>query len=87
MMTVRQLLELLSKFEHDRVVIIQKDAEGNSYSPLFSAESKVAYQEETTWSGTIKYQNLTDEMREQGFTEEDIASKSDRPAVVLCPVN
>lgn len=53
MMTVHELIEELLKLRPDTQVLISRDAEGNSFSPL-SGFSKGYYFEETTWSGEFE---------------------------------
>lgn len=88
-MTVKELIELLKECDPDRLVILQKDSEGNGYSPLSGGE-RAAYIADSTWSGEVRYEpdQLTDEMRQRGYTEEDCAEEGNyTPAVVLWPVN
>lgn len=87
-MTVKELIEQLSNVANqDRVVVLQKDSEGNGYSPLYSLEHG-AYRAESTWSGEVglEAEDLNDELREQGFSEDDVI-KDGVPALVLVPVN
>lgn len=49
-MNVKELREVLAEYPDDMEVILQKDAEGNGYSPLAGAESSM-YQAEEEWSG------------------------------------
>ncbi len=88
-MTVTELIAELQKHDGDRVVIVQKDAEGNGFSPLDEVEgSNCAYVPETTWSGEWKLQELTDDLRAEGWSEDDVAEDGDaQPAIFLCPVN
>jgi hypothetical protein len=53
MITVRELIEALQKLDPKRVVICQKDSEGNAYSPLSTVGDGVSYLPDTTWSGEI----------------------------------
>lgn len=88
-MTVKELIEELSKLEPDRQVILQKDAEGNGYSPLCDIDN-AAYVADSTWGGEVKLEpsQLTDELRRHGYSEEDCAEAgSYTPAVILSPVN
>ena len=87
-MNVSQLIEQLQKLEPDRLVILQKDAEGNGYSPLDSL-GPCAYIPETSWFGERKLEphELTDELRAQGYDECDIPTGDYTKAVVLQPVN
>ena len=87
-MTVRELIEELRKMDLDRVVIIQKDVEGNGYSPLEDVDDEDVYIPETTWYGERRLAKLTPELEKQGFGEEDVVEEGEgQPAVFLCPVN
>lgn len=90
-MIVKELIEALKQLDPERTVILQKDSEGNGYSPLANLEP-AAYIPDTTWSGEVKYElyQLTDEMRRIGYTEEDCVDELEEEfelAVVLYPVN
>lgn len=50
MSTVGDLADYLATQPRDRKVVLQKDAEGNGYSPLAEA-SEALYVAESTWSG------------------------------------
>lgn len=52
-MTVAELIEALKDMPPAAEVILQKDAEGNGYSPLAGADANVIYKPETTWSGEV----------------------------------
>jgi hypothetical protein len=52
-MTVKDLIEALSSMPPDAQVILQKDGEGNGYSPLADANDNCVYTPDTTWSGEI----------------------------------
>lgn len=56
-MNVGELREFLCKHPDDMPVILEKDAEGNGYSPLHDAREGM-YITESTWSGWVC---LTDE--------------------------
>lgn len=86
-MTVRDLIALLSPMDPNRIVVLQKDAEGNGYSPLRDggADDNAVYVADTTWSGDVRIQTLTPELVVAGFGEEDTGSGV--PCVVLVPVN
>lgn len=51
-MTVRELIKELKALPQDQMVILQKDAEGNNYSPLVGTECAL-YLAENTWSGEV----------------------------------
>lgn len=84
-MTVKQLINLLKKEDQDRIVILSKDGEGNSYSPLDSFY-KCSYRADSTWSGEIGLEKLTTELEKSGYSEEDVISDGE-PALVLYPTN
>lgn len=91
-MKVKELIEELSKMDGEREVILQKDGEGNGYSPLYDLDAG-AYVPDTTWSGDVLYEELTDELRRRGYAGEDcidpgaIPGVDYLPAVILCPTN
>lgn len=84
-MNVKELKELLEKFNDDDIVIVSKDGEGNGYSPLATAE-EVSYEAECTWSGLVGIRELTDEHIDVGYTEEDLLENG-VDAIVLWPTN
>lgn len=93
-MTVRELIEALQAVEdQEALVVLQKDAEGNGYSPLDDdGVTEGAYIPGSTWYGEVYLlpQDLDDEAREQGFTEDDVATPGQDgavAAVVLVPIN
>jgi hypothetical protein len=51
--TVKELREKLEDLPDDAYVILEKDAEGNGYSPLASIVSPRYYEPDSTWSGSI----------------------------------
>lgn len=52
MSTVGELLDYLATQPRDRMVVLEKDAEGNGYSPLASAGESL-YVADSTWSGEV----------------------------------
>lgn len=80
-MKVQELIELLQGQDPEAEVILQKDAEGNGYSPLAGADPSL-YLADTTYSGeTLHPEDIEDEF----YDEEDIAAAV--AAVILWPVN
>lgn len=71
MITVRELIHQLSKFNPDDPVILQKDTEGNGYSPVEAADTSMWF---ANWRGGECY-------------EPDEAPKNSMPCVVIYPVN
>lgn len=84
-MKVSELIVHLERLDQNAVIILQKDAEGNGYSPLSGLED-AGYTAESTWSGVVRPRALTKELEEAGFSEEDIEEDGE-PCVVLWPVN
>lgn len=81
-MTIAELIEILEavpEAERDRPVVLQKDAEGNSYSPLQGGE-QTWYEPTSTWSGECPHH---DDLK-SGEVE---LSKAAVKALVLWPVN
>lgn len=90
-MTLSELIDnletLRETYGDELVIVMSSDAEGNSFSPLSTLRNYI-YVPETTWSGEIHLVELTDPLRKQGFTEEDLYDGEDgQHAVVLWPVN
>lgn len=48
-----ELIEMLHQVEGDPVVILQKDSEGNGYSPCAGVDGNAWYEAETTWYGEV----------------------------------
>lgn len=71
-MTVKQLIEKLSELPPETLVILQKDGEGNGYSPLAGVDLGT-YRPDSTWSG----ERIDPENKEPG----------DKAAAFLSPVN
>jgi hypothetical protein len=85
-MNVKELRKLLKKLPGNMEIILQKDAEGNGYSPLYDADPDAIYVEETTWSGHVYYTGWTAE--ECCMDEDEYEEMLKHPRVlVLEPVN
>ena len=76
-MTVRELIELLQQEDGERIVVLSRDEEGNGFQPLVDVAT-AAYRD-----GDTGIEELTEELREQGYSEEDVMKGT--PAVVLWP--
>lgn len=89
MMTVKQLIGQLQECDPDDVVILSKDEEGNGFSPLAELGDGV-YVPDSTWSGEVHLRELTPELIEQGYTDEDVRTVGEDGAmkcVTLWPTN
>jgi len=84
-MTVAELIEQLKAVDPERLVVLQKDSEGNGHSPLcdFWPGTYIA---DSTYSGEAFMEKLTLEDRASGYTEEDMRTDG-QPAVFFVPVN
>jgi len=52
-MKIRELLEVIKNLDPEMECIIQKDAEGNGYSPLAGADPDCIYNDTTSWYGVV----------------------------------
>jgi hypothetical protein len=90
MRTVGDLLDYLATQPRDRLVVLEKDAEGNGYSPLADAREAL-YVADTTWSGQV-YPTPEDKaewVASGAWTQQDADDKyePDERVIVLGPVN
>ena len=84
-MTLGTLRELLSNLPDDMEVILQKDAEGNGYSPLKGVDVAV-YVPNSTWSGDVY--SLLWSASECCMSEEEWMTVKNKPrCVVFAPIN
>lgn len=91
-MNVKQLIAVLSKLPIDSEVILQKDGEGNGYSPLADVwGDNCAYLPDSTYSGSgqVGLAVLRQEDVDAGFGIEDCVGSHPNAvrAVCLQPVN
>lgn len=87
-MTVKELRDCLDLYNDNDLVVMSKDAEGNGFSPLEQTVGNSLYTPESTWSGSVSIKELDDELKEQGYTEEDCyRDETSKECVVLWPVN
>jgi len=85
-MNVKELKESIKDLPDDMEVILQKDAEGNGYSPLWGADSDAVYIPETTWYGNVYSMDWSadDACMEEKEWEE---LKKKPRALILHPIN
>lgn len=85
-MTVAQLIKQLEKLNPNSQVIMQKDAEGNGYSPLDSVDGDAIYEPDSTYSGSVFSAGWTAD--EAGMAEDEWEKfKYQKRCVVLAPIN
>lgn len=85
-MKVKELIELLQQEDGEKEVIMSKDGEGNTFSPLADFGNTNTYVADSTWSGEMGFSELTPELIKDGYGEEDILTDG-VPALVLYPNN
>lgn len=85
-MNVKELLEALQGADPEAKVILQKDCEGNGYSPLQRADLEAVYIPDSPWSGDVYSLNWTAD--DADMDAEEWAYITSKPrCVVLAPVN
>ena len=84
-MTVKELVEKLRQVEPDRLVVCQKDPEGNGYSPLEDWWTG-AYLSITIGPVKAGLEKLTAADRRAGYSEEDVV-RDGVPALFLVPAD
>lgn len=85
-MKVKELIKLLERENPESEVILQKDAEGNGYSPLSDVDGNAVYIPESNWSGEVY--SLEWSADDACMTDEEWAEINKKPhCVVLAPVN
>lgn len=84
---LREKLERIPKEYDGCLVVLQKDAEGNGYSPLAGVDEDTIYVPDSTWSGDVYSLHWTAEDADMTEEEwEEFKVGGDR-AVVFYPVN
>lgn len=84
-MTIKEVIEELQLEDQDRLVVCQRDGEGNGFSPLADWWTG-AYKADSNWSGEAGLEALDDEDRRAGYTDEDVVVGG-VPAIFFRPIN
>jgi hypothetical protein len=85
-MIVKELIFELQKMPQDLQVIIQKDSEGNNYSPLNSVDSDCIYSPDTADSGEVHSTIWTwEEAMFESEEEWEVFKKTSLRCCVLTP--
>ena len=85
-MTVKELKELIANLPDEMQVILQKDTEGNGYSPLCDVDAECVYVPENTYSGEVY--RLDNTAKDVGMNKDEWDEIKAMPrCVVLCPIN
>lgn len=82
-MLVKDVIEMLQKCEPNALVVLAKDGEGNSFSPL-DATQVGWYVAESEWDGSFYTE---EEMDAEIDSDEEDVDLNEIPAVVLWPIN
>jgi len=87
-MKVSELIEQLQKLNPDALVVLQKDSEGNGYSPLAGAEGAI-YIAESSYSGDVLTPSWSAEAAGIDNEKEWESIKKDpsKQCVVFWPIN
>lgn len=90
-MMIEELRKIVNEIppEMDKCqVILQKDSEGNGYSPLHGVDAHCIYVAETDYSGTVHGTDWTaDESCLEEEDWEEMKNNNKNKCVVLFPVN
>ena len=89
-MKVKELKEIIKDLPDDMLVVVSKDAEGNSITPLAEADAdnNRYLQYDNSWDGEVRLKELRDEDIEKGFSFEDCDFDNEgEDALVLWPTN
>ena len=85
-MNVKELKEAIADLPDEMEVILQKDSEGNGFSPLSDVSANVVYIPDSTWSGDVFSMNWTAD--DACMSEEEWNDMKSKPrSLLLCPVN
>jgi hypothetical protein len=85
-MKVKALIKLLLDCEQDADVILQKDSEGNGFSPISGVDPDIVYVPNSQWSGEVYSTQWTADAACMEEAEWQKILKKKR-SVVLYPVN
>ena len=89
-MKISELKKVIEHLPDDMLVVVSKDAEGNSITPLAEADAdnNRYIQYEGSWDGEVRLKELRPEDMERGFEEEDVDTDNEgEDALVLWPTN
>jgi hypothetical protein len=87
-MKVKELIDILKKEDQNAIVVLSIDEEGNGFETVVTVEGDNKYCTKGNCRGEIRLKELTEELENAGYGEEDCAPKNDKnwvDAVVLWP--
>lgn len=82
-----QQLMVLNKIDIDTRIILQKDGEGNGFSPLAEIDGDCLYIPTSTWSGRVYDTTWSSYDADMPESEWENFKKENEKVVVLCPTN
>jgi hypothetical protein len=90
-MKLKELKEMLNELPEEMngcEVILQKDGEGNGYSPLAGVDSESVYVPDSIWGGEAYHKESTadDNLMEKDYWEE-LKNNPENRAIILWPVD
>ena len=86
-MNVGELRKILACLPDNMEIILQKDSEGNGYSPLHCADRDAIYVPETTWYGNVyslEWSHVDVDMEPEDWKK---LKENNPEALILAPVN
>lgn len=86
-MNVKRLKELINDLPDDMEVIVQKDVEGNEYSPLSDVDSNAIYLVHTSWYGDAYSTNWSADDACMSEDEWEAFKEKHPKVLILSPVN
>jgi hypothetical protein len=86
-LTVGDIKKAISDLDDSLIVVLSKDEEGNSYSPLAVFSTDYNYTPIQTWRGFVALKELTEDDIKMGYCEDDLAGEDSVPCLTLWPLN
>ena len=85
-MNIKELKEAIANLPDEMEVVLQKDSEGNGYSPLSDVDPNALYIPDSTWSGNVFPMDWTAE--NAYMTDKEWEEMKSKPrTLILAPVN
>jgi len=85
-MKVKDLKEIINGLPEEMEIVLQRDSEGNGYSPLAGGDDKAVYVAENTWSGIVY--DMGWDADDAAVTEDEWKEIQSLPrCLVLYPIN
>lgn len=85
-MNIKELKEAIKNLPDEMEVVLQKDSEGNGYSPLYGADPDSVYIADTSWYGDVYSMDWTADDACMTKEEWDVIKSKPR-TLILYPIN